>query len=123
MKRYFLALMAIAVLAAAGCQNNGGPKGLLDKYFGSAIRQDYATTYTCYYSAYQAKFSQAEYVKHRHEDPATLLGYKILSLQRKGDTASANVVLTFRKKNTKPFPVKVTEEMIKENGKWRIKVW
>ncbi|MDA8388638.1 MAG: hypothetical protein M0Z58_08265 [Nitrospiraceae bacterium] len=123
MKRYFFAVcMVVGVLAAAGCQNNAGPKGLLDKYFGSAIKQDYAASYTCYYDAYKAKISEAEYVKHRLEDPAALRDYKILSLRQNGDTASAEAALTFIK-DKKPVVIKVTENMIKEHGKWRIKVW
>ncbi|HMK48967.1 MAG TPA: hypothetical protein VK435_02850 [Thermodesulfovibrionales bacterium] len=126
--KYFLAvLFGIMFLFAAGCQQGKtGPKELLDKYFSAAIKQDYATAYSCYYDAYKAKVSQDEYIKHRKE-ASVLQSYKIVSVKQEGDTASAEVQLTFapseKLKRKEPVTSTVTEEMIKENGAWKIKVW
>ena len=99
---------------------------MLDRYFSSAIRQDYAATYDCYYNAYKAKVTKDEFIKHRKE-ASVLQAYKIISLTQKGDTAQAQVLLTFapsEKLNRKePVSTTVTEDMIMEGGQWRIKVW
>ncbi|MDA8087196.1 MAG: hypothetical protein M0Z75_10895 [Nitrospiraceae bacterium] len=129
----FACILAMALLP--GCQsglfgsNKSGdtPRGLLDRYFSSAMRKDYAASYECYYAAYKAKISKADYVKHRDEDPAALKDYKILSLRQTDDTALANVALTFvsarRPDITKPVSIDVKENLVREGGKWRIKVW
>lgn len=121
---FFLGVLLIAV----GCQRDtSGPEGLLDKYFSSAVKQDYVTTYTCYYDAYKAKVSKEEYVRHRKE-ASTLLSYKIISIKLpKSDTAEAEVQLTFgpseKLKRKEPVSVTLKEELIKEKGEWKIKVW
>jgi|WetSurMetagenome_2_1015567.scaffolds.fasta_scaffold66383_2 hypothetical protein len=115
------------LLIAAGCQQNkSGPKELLDKYFSAAIKQDYATAYSCYYDAYKAKVNQEEYIKHRKE-ASILQSYKIISVKQDGDTARAEVQMVFgpseKLKRKEPVTTTVTEELIKENGVWKIKVW
>jgi hypothetical protein len=120
-------MLGLGLLIVGGCSSSyGGPQELLDKYFSSAIKQDYATTYTCYYAAYKQKVNVDEYIKHRKEASA-LQSYKIISLKQDGDKAQAEVELTFgpsQKLNRKePVTTKVTEEMIKEKGEWKIKVW
>ncbi len=46
-----------------GCHSDsGGPKELLNKYFSSAMKEDYATAYTCYYGPYKEKISKDEYI-------------------------------------------------------------
>ena len=123
-----IALFLGVLLLIAGCQGNtAGPKNLLDKYFSSAVKQDYATTYTCYYAAYKAKVTQEEYVRHRKE-ASRLLSYKINSIKSsKSDTAEALVGLTFgpseKLKRKEPVTVTLKEELIRENGEWKIKVW
>ena len=117
----------ITILIAMGCQHEKtAPKQLLDKYFSSAIKQDYATTYTCYYAAYKAKVTQEEYIRHRKEG-AVLQSYKILSLKEENGAAQAEVQLTFgpseKLKRKEPVTVTVKEELIKEGGEWKIKVW
>ena len=123
----FLIILAIFALIA-GCQSGtSGPTELLNKYFDSAIKQDYATTYTCYYDAYKAKVSRDEFVRHRKEASA-LQSYKIISVTMPdGNSAVAEVQLTFgpsEKLNRKgPVTVNLKEELIKEKGEWKIKVW
>ncbi len=123
-------LLVLIVLAAGfiiGCQSSGGgPKDVLDKYFSSAIKQDYATTYTYYYSEYKKKVNQDEYVKHRKE-ASELQSYKIISLKQDDNTAQAEVELTFapseRLNRKVPVTTTVKEDLVKENGEWKIKVW
>jgi hypothetical protein len=113
---------------ASGCQRNTtGPNNLLDKYFSTAVKQDYAATYTCYYAVYKAKVTEEEYVRHRKE-ASQLLSYKINSIKLlKSDTAEAEVGLTFgpseKLKRKVPVTVTLKEELIRENGEWKIKVW
>jgi hypothetical protein len=48
-------------------------------------------------------------------------------LTQQGDTAHAEVLLTFapseKLKRTDPVSTTVKEDLIKENGEWKIKVW
>lgn len=103
-----------------------GPNHLLDQYFSSAIRQDYDATYACYYDAYKAKVNKDEYIRHRKEASA-LKAYTVKSITEKGDTAQAQVELTFDKsqklKRDHPVTASVKEDMVRENGEWKIKVW
>ena len=131
MKRYLwfmVLLMGAALIAGSGCgpKDKGGPKELLDKFFSSAIQQDYATTYTCYYDAYKAKVSKEEFIKHRKEASA-LQSYKIVSLTQQGDTAQAEVLLTFapseKLSRKEAASTTVKEEMVKQKDGWKIKVW
>lgn len=117
----------ILLLAAAGCnKNSSSPKALLNKYFTSAINQDYGRTYSCYYTPYKEKVTEDEYIKHRKE-ASLLQSYKIVSLEQRGDTAHAEVLLTFapskRLDRNKPASITVKEDMVKEGGEWKIKVW
>ncbi len=124
----FIIFFSGILLLAAGCgRDTGGPKELLNKYFSSAVKQDYAAVYTCYYAPYKAKVSREEYIRHRKEASA-LLSYKIISIKMpKSDTAEAEVQLTFgpseKLKRKVPAAVTVKEDLIKENGEWKIKVW
>jgi len=70
------------------------PEEVLNRYFSSAVKQDYAATYDCYYGQYKAKVDEAEYIKHRKEASA-LQSYKIVALNQTGKTAEADVILTF----------------------------
>jgi hypothetical protein len=127
-KRWFLSLGLGILFLTAGCgPDTSGPRELLDKFFSSAVKQDYATTYTCYYDAYKAKVSRDEYIKHRKE-ASVLQAYKIDSIKMPtSDTAQAEVQLTFgpsaRMNRKEPATVVVKEELIKVNGEWKIKVW
>jgi hypothetical protein len=129
-KRYLLfgiVMSFILLIAGSGCNSRtASPKELIDKYFTSAVKQDYETTYSCYYAAYKAKVSKDEYIKHRREASA-LQSYKIISLTQQGDTAQAEVLLTFapseKLKRTDPATATVKEDLIKEKGEWKIKVW
>jgi hypothetical protein len=118
-------LLAIAVTSA--CHSGAAsPKQLIDTYFSSAAKQDYAAVYDCYYTAYKAKVSKDEYIKHRKE-ASVLQSYHIASLKQDGDTAEAQVLLTFAPSaklgRQDPASMTVTENMIRENGGWKIKVW
>jgi hypothetical protein len=103
-----------------------GPKELLDRYFSSAIKQDYGTTYDCYYQEYAKKVQRDDYIRHR-KDGSLLQSYRVVSLTRKGDIAQAQVLLTFappeRANRKTPASITVTEDMQRERGDWKIKVW
>jgi hypothetical protein len=119
-------LLGIALACTFGCHSGGGPRQLLDKYFASAIKQDYAATYECYYDAYKAKVSKEDFIKHRKE-ASVLQSYQIASLTQNGDTAQADVVLTFapseKLHRDKPVSTTVKEDLIRQNSGWKIKVW
>ena len=130
-KRHALLVIAIlssVLFAGPGCSSKSAtPQALLEKYFSSAVKQDYATTYSCYYGAYKAKVDKDEYVKHRKE-ASVLQSYQIVSLnQQNGDNAQAEVRLTFAPSEKFKRPESVTttvkEDLVKENGDWKIKVW
>jgi hypothetical protein len=119
--------LGILFLTTACSKDTSGPRALLDKFFSSAIKQDYATTYTCYYGPYKAKVSQDEYIKHRKE-ASVLQAYKIVAIKMPTDnSAEAEVQLTFgpsaRLSRKGPATVTVKEELIKEGQEWKIKVW
>ena len=120
------ALLGVALACASGCHSGGGPRLVLEKYFSSAIQQDYATTYECYYDAYKAKVAKDEFIKHRKE-ASVLQSYQIASLTQSGDTAHADVVLTFAASKTlqrdKPVSMTVKEDLIRQPSGWKIKVW
>lgn len=121
-----ISLLAAALIAGGCAREKLGPKELLDKYFSSAVKQDYETAYTCYYAAYKAKVTKEEYIKHRKE-ASVLQSYKILSLKEDNGTAQAEVELTFapseKLKRKEPATITVKEELVKEGGEWKIKVW
>ncbi len=130
-KGYFLlAIVAsfVVLIAGLGCSSKSAtPQALLEKYFSSAIRQDYATTYSCYYDAYKVKVDKDEFVKHRKE-ASVLQSYQIVALnQEDGNNAHAEVRLTFapstKLKRTESVSTTVKEDLVRENGEWKIKVW
>ena len=128
-RRLWFPCLGIGILfLIANCgDDTTGPRELLDKYFSSALKQEYGTTYTCYYGAYQAKVSREEFIRHRQK-ASLLQSYKVKSLRLlSSDTATAEVQLTFgpseQLKRPVPVTVMVKEELIKENGAWKIKVW
>ncbi len=126
-KKILYAAPLAALLLASGC-NSGPttPKELMDLYFSSAVKQDYGTTYTCYYAPYKAKVSKEEYIKHRRE-ASVLQNYRILSIQETGNAAHAETLLTFapsqKLKREKPVTVNVKEDLVREGKHWKIKVW
>ncbi len=125
---YILALSVIIVLLSGiGCSTqHSGPKELLDKYFTSAQKQDYATTYTCYYQEYRKKVPQQEFV-NRRKDASVVQTYKILELTTQANTGKALVQITFapsaKMNRSEPQTVKIQEDLIKEGDEWKIKVW
>ncbi len=130
-RRYFLfavTALFVILIAGLGCSSKSAtPQALLEKYFSSAARQDYATTYTCYYDAYKAKVDRDEFIKHRKE-ASILQSYQIVALnQEDGNNAHAEVRLTFapsgKLKRTEPVSAPVKEDLVRENGEWKIKVW
>ncbi len=133
MKKFYPFLLVLTtcvlLLAGGGCssRDKGGPKELLDRYFSSAIKQDYATTYSCYYAPYMKKVSKEEYVKRRKE-ASVLQAYNINLVKQNGDDAAqAEVQLTFapseRLNRKEPVTTTVKEDMVKEGREWKIKVW
>ncbi|MDA8091424.1 MAG: hypothetical protein M0Z61_14545 [Nitrospiraceae bacterium] len=123
----FMLFMSIALLPLIGCKNGANaPSELLNSYFGAAEKQNYGQVYDCYYAAYKSKVNRAEYIKRRKEDPSVLKNYKILSVEQKGREAKAQVLLAFAPAGhvkANPVDIKVAENMINENGAWKIKVW
>ncbi len=124
---FIVQLLAVLLLITGGCEKGAkSPQEALDRYFSSAIKQDYATTYSCYYSAYKAKVSKEDYIKHRQE-ASVLKSYEVLSLKQDGDTATAEIRLLFapseKLKRKEPAAVTVREDLIREGRTWRIKVW
>ncbi len=121
-------LLAITVIIiGAGCHSDKqDPKDLLNTYFTAAVKQDYAAVYPCYYDDYKAKISKDDYIRHR-SDASVLRSYSVKTITERGDTAQALVELTFepsqKLNRDRPFSTVVTEEMVRENGEWRIKVW
>ena len=116
----------LMLLMAAGCNtNNSGPKDLLNNYFTSAINQDYGATYDCYYAPYKQKINKDEYIKHR-EEGSVLKSYKIISLEQRDGLAHAEVLLSFEplgKTDQNIVSTTVREDMVREGGQWKIKVW
>ncbi|BDV42788.1 hypothetical protein GURASL_17110 [Geotalea uraniireducens] len=130
-------LACFAAIALGGCStgvNNGSgstsggstPQAALDRYFSTAVKQDYAATYDCYYQRYRDKVTKDDFVKHRAE-ASVLSSYEITSLRQNGDSAEAVALLTFapsaKLHRSKPTTVRVTEQLVRENGAWKIKVW
>ena len=126
--RYGLLGALLLTIGLSGCNylSNEGPKELLERFFSSAIKQDYGTTYNCYYGEYTKKVTREEYVRRRKEG-SVLQSYRIVSLKQSGSLAQAQVLLTFapsEKANRKAAAsVMVTEDMQRERGNWKIKVW
>lgn len=122
-----LLISGVILITGGGCNSDkGGPKALLEKYFSSAVKQDYSTSYDCYYGAYKEKVNKEEYIKHRKE-ASSLQAYRIASLEQNGDTAHAEVLLTFspseKLKRKEAVSTTVKEDLVKEGGEWKIKVW
>ncbi len=120
-------LAGAVILTGAGCHSDkDNPKDLLNRFFTAAIQQDYAAVYLCYYDTYKAKVSKDDYIRHR-KDASVLQAYSVKSIAEQGNTAQAQVELTFgpsqKMKRDRPVLASVTEEMVHENGEWKIKVW
>ncbi len=120
--------LLVILIAGLGCSSESStPRSLLEKYFSSAVNQDYATTYSCYYDAYKAKVGKEEFIKRRQEASA-LQAYEIVALNQDGSSmARAEVRLTFapseKFKRTAPISAIVREELVREGDEWKIKVW
>lgn len=124
---YILILSMVLSLSLAGCSSKDqNASELLNTYFTSAMNQDYATTYTCYYSEYQKKIPKDEFIRNRQE-ASVVQSYKILQLDLQNDTGKATVEITFapseKLKRSEPVTVKVQEDLVKEKEGWKIKVW
>jgi hypothetical protein len=124
---YILSLSMFLALPLTGCANDQeSAKALLDKYFTSAEKQDYASTYTYYNDEYKKKVPKDEFIKKR-KDASLLQSYKILSMNIQKDQGQASVELTWapseKLKRTQPVTVKVQEDLVKEKDGWKIKVW
>lgn len=120
------ALLALA--AALACRGGAAasPRAALDRFFETAHRQDYAATYDCYDAAYREKVSRAEYVRHRKE-ASPLESWRVLSLDEKEERAHAVVALVFgpssKAGRTGSVSTTVEEDLVRERGAWRIRVW
>jgi len=129
MKKYLICILALsmfAIFSLSGCSpKEQSPRELVDKYFTTAQKQDYATTYTCYDAEYQKKVTKDDFISHRKE-ASVVQSYKVLQLDTQKDTGNATVEITFaasdKLKRTKPEIVKVTEDLIKQKDGWKIKV-
>ncbi len=125
--RFLVLAAAFPACMLGGCNSDkGGPQATVERFFSSAVKQDYAVTYDCYYRQYRDKVSRDDFVKHR-KDASVLQSYRIASVRQEGETAQAVAMLTFapseKLHRTEPATVQVTEDMVRENGEWKIKVW
>ncbi len=84
----------LLIFMSACHSDNASPRSVLNRYFTAAIRQDYATLYSCYYSAYKTKVSKDDYILHRG-DASILMNYFAESADLACDRAQATVLLTF----------------------------
>ncbi len=121
------AAVLVAIAASPACRRSGeSAHAVLDRFFASARSQDYAATYDCYDAAYRAKVSRDEFVRHRRE-ASPLESWRVVSLDEHGDRARAVVALVFgpwpRAGRSLPASTTVEEELVREAGGWRIKVW
>lgn len=121
-----VALAALLAVAPIGCARRDDSRAALETFFSTAQRQDYAATYDCYDAAYRAKVSRDEYVRHRRE-ASPVQSWRVLSVEQHGDRASAEVALVFgplAKAGRSTLASKtVHEELVREQGAWRIRVW
>ncbi|HYS82536.1 MAG TPA: hypothetical protein VEM76_17640 [Anaeromyxobacteraceae bacterium] len=119
-------LTAAAALAVTACRGGDTPRALLDRYFGTAARQEYSATYDCYDAAYHGKVTREEYVRHRKE-ASPLQSWRVLSVAQQGDRTTADVQLVFgplpKVGRTTPVSTVVHEDLVREAGSWRIRVW
>lgn len=122
----FSVLVTAAVLAATACRGSDTPRALLDRYFGTAARQEYSSTYDCYDAAYHGKVTREDYVRHRKE-ASPLQSWRVLSVAQQGDRATADVQLVFgplaKAGRTTPVSTVVHEDLVREARGWRIRVW
>ena len=127
------AALIVALVAPAGCAVAGAsgryagtstPQATLSTYFGSAMGADYATTYDCYYQRYRELVTRDEFVSHRR-DASRLTAYHVDSLQAAADSAVATATLTFAptSRGAAPRTTTVREDLVREAGGWRIRVW
>ncbi|HBP64096.1 MAG TPA: hypothetical protein DD730_07460 [Desulfosporosinus sp.] len=129
MKKFLVCILALSmfvITGISGCSPKGqSPQELVDKYFSSAQKQDYATTYTCYDSEYQKKVTKDDFINHRKE-ASVVQSYKVLQLDTEKNTASATVEIIYtaseKFNRTEPVTIKVQEDLIKEGNSWKIKV-
>jgi hypothetical protein len=120
----FALLLAVAIPACR--RPGGGARELLDRYFATAVRQDYAATWECYDRRYRSKIDRDEYVRHRRE-ASRLVSFRTVSLEERGDAARAEVELVFAPApalgRSEPVTKRVVEELVREHEGWRVKVW
>ncbi len=114
-------------LSVSACHSdNSNPRNVLNNYFTTAIKQDFGAQYTYYYNAYKAKVSMDDYIRHR-QDASVITNYSVQSLDVSDDKARAIVRLTFapseKLKRSQPVDKTVVEDLVRENGEWKIKVW
>jgi YD repeat-containing protein len=117
----------VLLMSISACHSdNGNPRNVLNRYFTAAIKQDFGAQYEYYYDAYKTKVSVDDYIRHRQE-AAVITNYSVESLDVSGDKANAIVRLTFapseKLKRSQPVDKTVSEDMVRENGEWKIKVW
>ncbi len=129
-KRYLthiIILTWIISLPISACHSdNGNPRNALNHYFTAAVKQDFGAQYAYYYNTYKAKVSMDDYIRHR-QDASVITHYSVESLDVSDDKARAIVRLTFapseKLKRSQPVDKTVVEDMVRENGEWKIKVW
>ena len=124
-----LAAILMATVALAACTTASAypgfdnPDETLTTFFESALKQDYLTTYDCYYDLYQQRVARDEFVKRRAR-ASVLKRYNIDSLVVGGDSAEASVTLTFvSAAGGADRSVQVKENLVKQESGWKIRVW
>jgi hypothetical protein len=117
-----------ALLPLAGCATGypgyGTPSDALQTYFASARKADYSTTYNAYYEHYRDLVTRDEFVSHRRQ-ASVLQDFRVDTLASKGDSAVATVTLTFAPsgKSAAARVTTVREDLVRERGGWKIRVW
>lgn len=129
-KPIMLVVLLVAVLALSACTRTypgfGSPAATLKTYFMSSQKADYSATWSCYSRQYQAAVPEGDFASHRKRAGA-LKGYHVESVSVNGDSAAALVSLTFAPiagaAGSPPTVTKVRENLVRESGSWKIKVW
>jgi hypothetical protein len=101
------------------------PQDALQTFFGSAQRGDYATTYSSYYRLYQDRVTEQEYVMRRAQ-AAALTSFTLGPVSISGDAAEATATLVFAANPAGGTPARtaqVHEDLARQAGGWKIRVW
>lgn len=129
-------LLALAITGtASGCAANvavsakpadfSTPQATLETFFESAQQLDYRTAYSCYYQRYRDVVSEQDFIARRSK-AGVLRAYRLDSVSVTATSAVAIVTLTYAPAQiagAQPRTVQTREDLVKEAGSWKVKVW